>query len=187
MSSIERSLIRYVALALGDEWEVRPTGGSLADEFARPFCRVGAATVATTTPIGARQTETRQTFSIVAFPTVAATPEASELEAARVENLLTIAFVRGIDPALSARGRAHPLRVPLFDYSGVAWGQPVGDDARLGVARVIEPPTASSAADPADARVFVVALDVRLSWTQSIAEPLTGELVQAVPSHGEVV
>jgi hypothetical protein len=186
VSSVERSLIRYVALALGDEWEVRPTGGSPADEFARPFCRVGPSTPATSTPHGARHLLLRQSFAAVAFPAVGQTPEASALEASRVERLLLLAFAQGIDPAAysSRSGRAHPLRVPLFDYAGVPWGVPVPEDARAGFARVIDGPEVQAAADGADPRMFVVALDFRLEWSQYIGRDLSGPVLQSVTARG---
>lgn len=187
MTSVQRSMLRYLAAALGDEWEVRPTGGSPADEFGRPFVRVGPSTPESSLPLGARHVELRQSFAAVAFPVIAESAEGSALEAARVSRVLLLAFAQGVDEASfgTRSGRAHPLRVPLFDYSGVPLGVPVPEDRRTGYARVLEGPDVDSAADPADPRAFVVTLDVRLSWTQAIGRQLGGQAVEHVTVGGE--
>ena len=174
-----RSLTRYVALALED-FEVRfaiEEGG-----FQRPFARVAAATPVHSAAHGARHIELHQAFSITAYPTRGINEESSLLEAARVERLLLVAFARGIDQvSYSARSqRAHPMRVPLFDYTGIGLREAATDLDRIGYLRVLDPPALASSADPALDSAFVVTCDLRVGWTESVAPPPTGEIVVGV-------
>lgn len=188
MTSLERSLQRYLALALGEEWEIAATGGDQGEVFAPPFARVGPSTPATSSPIGARAIELRQSFSVVCFPVPAVTAEASALEASRVERRLLLALAQGVDEAaFSTRsGRCHPLRVPLYDYADVPLGEPVDPDARAGFARIIEGPDVQAAGDPSSPTTFVVVADFRLSWTQAIGREVPGPVLQSVHPRGEV-
>jgi hypothetical protein len=173
-----RSLARYVALALGEDFEVRfaPDEGA----FARPCARVTEATPANSTPHGARHRDLRQTCSVVAFPTEGITAESSLIEAKRVERLLLDAFAKGIDAASFRNGRAHPMRVPLFDYSGVGLREAATDAERIGFMRVVEPPALSTYPDPSDERLYVVTCDVRLGWSECIGVAHDGPLVERV-------
>jgi hypothetical protein len=149
LPNVLRSLARYVALALGNEVEVR---WSLSEgTFRRPWARVTEA---------------------------AMSDEAAIVEASIVETKLSRAFTVGVDPALQARSRAHPLRVPLYSYEGVGLRDPATQ--RLGGARVVGEPSVSRRPDLADDRAYVVACDVRLSWGEGIGVPITGQLVERV-------
>lgn len=107
-----RSLKRYVALALGDEWEVRT---SLQEgSFERPSALVKSATGAADTSMhGQGVIEMVEPFVIYLYPEVGDSVDASLVLAGRAQQLLQDAFLFGVD-----RGRA--LRVPFYDYDDVA-------------------------------------------------------------------
>lgn len=103
-----RSLKRYLAFALGDEWEVR-----LWDEpgeFSYPFARVervGAPTYAMPCP---DWTEVAQTFAVHAYVEPSSSANDAILAAASLEDLLYAAFYNTTVPA----------RVPIFDYKHIS-------------------------------------------------------------------
>jgi hypothetical protein len=177
--NVTRSLARYVALALAD-FEVRFAADEASLE--RPFALVTEATPANSTPHGARHREVRQSFTVVAYPLEGINAESSMIEAKRVERLLLDAFAKGIDPVGFRRGtgRAHPMRVPLVHYTDVGVREAATDAERTGFMRVVEPPAVSVFADPSDDRVYIVACDVRLAWSEYVGVPVEGALVERV-------
>jgi hypothetical protein len=187
--NVARSLARYASVSLGPEWEVRWADGDDEGTFARPFARVAPSTGLTSTAIGAHHREARQTWTVLAYATLAISQESATIEAARVEALLIRALTQGIDPAgmSTYSRRVHPLRIPYFDYTDVPVGQPAGDDQRLGWLRVVEPPSIASYPDPGDDRAMVVSAEARLSWVESVQQPATGQpVVQIVGARPEV-
>lgn len=179
MTSQVRSLARYLSLALPDV-EVR-WGDDL--DFARPFARVSTATGITSVPIGARCVERKQTYSTIVFPVQGLNQESSLIEASRVEGLLLAAIAQGIDTAAWREGRAHPLRVPLYDYAGVPLRVAVTEERRDGWMRVIESPEFEIVPDPSESGGLAVVCDLRLAWTESIAVPIPGPLVARVAAE----
>lgn len=175
-----RSLTRTTAQALGGEWEVT-FAGSEAGTFQRPYCGVVPSTDERAIPHGARHLEIRRGFALAAYPVAGLSAEASRMEAERVKGLLRRAFAQGIDTASFARGRAHPLRLPLWDYGALGLFAPATDANRIGFMRVVEPPAFS--AFPDDSGAFVVTCDLRLAWGETIAIPNTRPIVRAVRSE----
>jgi len=175
--NVIRSMVRYCSEALGDEWEVRM---AIDESFGRPFARVTPATPVASTPHGPAHRDLRQTISIVAFPTEGINAESSAFEAARVERLLLDAFTKGIDaPSFSSRSqRAHPMRVPLFDYENV--GLRDAAITRIGYLKVTDPPAVSYFPDPSSTDSYVVTADIRVGWNESVAPPPSGPLTQTV-------
>jgi hypothetical protein len=174
-----RSINRYVAQALGDDFEVR----FAVDEanFERPFARVKESTPMTSTPHGARHRDLRQTFSIVAFPLEGLNAESSLVQAKRVETLLLDAFTgRGLDTASYRNGRGHPHRIPLYDYSGLGLREAATDGERVGYLRVIEPLSMSTFSDPADDRLYIVACNLRCGWSEYVGVPIDAPSVERV-------
>lgn len=101
-----RSLIRYTALMLGPEWEVRPWGTE--GEFKFPFARVAvvAPPVVTTGP--AHRNDMAMTVAIHAYPKPGSTPDESIMEVERVKELLH----RGIEIGFGYSDKlAPPARV----------------------------------------------------------------------------
>lgn len=167
-----RSLKKYVALSLGSEWEVR-----LTDEegvFKRPFCRVGAIpTGARTRMEGSRHMRTSQRFSLVAYPKETTTADEARMEAARVEELFILAFARGTHtPSFApSRGRAHPMRVPLYDYDDIALNEPATEDDRgpSDFLIVSDDPSIGSLKDDEDDLLWAVTVDIAMWWSRSVA------------------
>lgn len=174
--SVIRSLTRYVAMALAD-FEVRSAGEE--GTFERPFAAVVQATDTRAIALGARAVEVRAGFSVTAYPLPGISREASEWEAHRVQRLLFEAFAVGIDPASFAKGRAHPQRIPLWDYAGVPLFEPAPAAPRIGYLRLVEPPAFTTFPD-AGADTFTVACDLRVSWSEGTAIPEAGRLVATV-------
>ena len=165
-----RSLKRYAALVLGDEWEVR-----LWDEpgkFAFPFARV--AKVGPTLMTGPKiHTDVVQPFALHCYPPPDDSLEVAVLQAEQVEEILYIGFREGVSGG-------YPMRVPLFDY-GMVPGEGAG---AVAVAREphdylrVEDFSVNRLADPTDERLISVVCDVRCGWRRS---PLaTGNVVQDV-------
>ena len=154
-----RSVKRYVAVALGDNWEVRLSRDEGA--FARPFARVWQVAGTTYPRTGGRWVaDMVQPFVIAAYPAPGRDAEQSMLFAQKTENDLYRAFRVGV-----ADGRA--LRVPLYNYYRVEdWEQ--GTWYPRAFMRV-EDLSTQPFPDPDDIRLWTVVCDVRLAWRR-IAE-----------------
>lgn len=112
---------KYVAVALGDGWEVRlmqDRGEIIEGQPVAVVMLVGDAI-----PGGgsARFMEYTQPFVVHCYPVTPATTTAAVIQASRVQEMLEWAFrVHGV-------GLGFPSRVPLFDYSAVA--DPLTEDS----------------------------------------------------------
>lgn len=191
-----RSLKKYVAASLGAEWEVR-----LEDEdgaFDRPFARVNPTDRATITMQGAYVRDYAQPFAVVCYTEPKLTPAEAGLEAGRVEELLITAFTvgthqasfgvaRGFLDATHMFGRAHPMRVPLYDYDGVALTEAVSEDARdaRDFMRITNPPVVGRIDDPNDPLTYVVTANIQMSWSRVAAVLSDGMSVESVRIEGE--
>lgn len=154
-----RSLKRYVAVALGDEWEVRLSREEGA--FARPFARVWQV-AGTTYPLtgGRWLADMTQPFVIVAYPLPGRDPDQALMFAQKVENMLYTAFRVGVE-------NGRPLRVPLYNYYRVkSWD--AGEWYPRAFMRVNDLST-QPFPDPDENTLWTVTCDVRLTWRR-IAE-----------------
>lgn len=156
-----RSVKRYVAVALGDDWEVRLSREEGA--FARPFARVWAVAGSSYPLTGGRWlADLTQPFVIVAYPERGRDPDEALLKAQKVENLLYRAFRVGVE-----NGRA--MRVPLYNYYRVKhWD--AGSWYPRAFMRVNDLST-QPFPDPDDNKLWSVVCDVRLAWRR-VAETL---------------
>jgi hypothetical protein len=184
-----RSMAKYVALALGDPWEVRLA--VMEGDWIRPLARVTPSTAISTVPIGAHHVEWRLSFAIVAFPALTLDAESGAVEAAGVADSLVRAFAGpgAHTPAYSARsGRGHPRRVPLWNFTGVPLTQAAPESARdpRDFARLLEGPNVQTAPDPNDDAAFVVTCDVRLSWTRAISVGFPQPIAETVGASPKV-
>lgn len=166
------SVKRHVAIALGDEWEVRIPG---EEEFAfeRPFARVGRA--GQTTIVQAtnfRFSKNTQALVVSVFPRVKATAEDSLLEAGSVEDILYSAFWQRVD-------LGHPARIPLFDYDGI--GTERGSQRRHPSDYLrVEDFSVSATQDATDAKLITVTADLRVAWLRQGAVPSQERTVERV-------
>jgi hypothetical protein len=179
---MELSMKRYMALALGGEWEVR-----LADEggtFTPPFALVEAlADAVYDGPVV--HTDVTQPVTITCYPEPQQTVRESRLVAEGVRDLLYEAFRVGVD-------LGRPMRVPLYDYAGKEPGEP--SDARhpSDYLRLLSF-SARLLPDTVDSRRIAVVSDVRVTWRRRgrvsfgklveevhIAEQVSGHTVREV-------
>jgi hypothetical protein len=156
-----RSVKRYVAVALGDDWEVRISREEGA--FARPFARVWQV-AGTTYPLtgGRWVADMVQPFVVAAYPEQGRNPDEALLKAQRVENCLYRAFRVGVE-----NGRA--MRVPLYNYYHTKnWDQGVWYPRAF--MRVNDLST-QPFVDPDEDTLWAVMCDVRLAWRR-VAETI---------------
>lgn len=181
-----RSFKKYVAELVIPEYEVRLSSEEGAWE--RPFCRVAWTTPATWAAHGARQAEARRTMQIVAWPLESDSPDEARVAA----EALNERFVQGLsfglhEPSFNApHARRHPLRIPIYDYTGVPLDGVVDADARAvtDFARIPEPPSVGDIDDPNTDLSRIVIADIRVAWTRSTAIEPPGPLTQSVPLVG---
>lgn len=149
-----RSLKRYVAVALGNAWEVRMAREEGA--FERPFARVTPASAAIYPSLGVRfVADITQPFVVLAYPLAGDTPDEALLLAQEAENALFRAFLAGVE-------YGHPLRVPFFHYTGKDLGEG-GLWAPRDYMRASNVST-NLIADNENSRLYAVSCDVRLAW-----------------------
>ncbi len=117
-----------------------------------------SATAKTSTPRGPRFAELRQSFSVVCYPVGSISPDATRWEAARVERPLRERFTL----------RATPHRIKHYDYIGLSLYAAAPTD-HVGYLRVAEPVTFTTFPDAEG--LFTIAVDLRLAWSEAIAQP----------------
>lgn len=156
-----RSLSRYMALTLGDEWEVR-----LWDQegtYRTPFARVAEAGDMILDG-GPFHYDVTQPFTVHCYPDYpdGGTTEQSRMIANETIEKLTHGLRVGV-------GAGHPERIPFYNYNGVPLDG-TGSDARgehdylrvvrgsLSVGRI---------PDPTDDRWITVVVNMRLTWRRA--------------------
>lgn len=185
-----RSVARYVAVAVGDDWEVRPS--QERGVFNRPYARI--AQVPSLQMVTQRWDVSKllTTFNILLYPALGADADASHLEAMRVADVMWTAFAGpGVGspvvrtPVDSHRGR--PYRVPLYDYDGIALGEPADETRRdpRDFLHVEAAPEIQTFIDPQEERAYTLAANIRMSWLRSAAVPSGAPTVQTVTSGAQ--
>lgn len=181
-----RSAKKYLSEFVVPDYEVRLSSEEGAWE--RPFIRV--AWVTPTLPrmlSGGRQVETRRTLSIVGWPEEVTEDDGPGAAVERAEALveaLTLGFMQGLhtESWVPERGRAHPLRVPIWNYAGKALDEPADDGDRVpqDFASIVEEPSVGTIRDPNTDLSLLVTCDLRLRWTRSVAIVDTSPVVETV-------
>jgi hypothetical protein len=172
-----RSLKRYTAEVLPDEWEVR-----LAEEqaaFERPFALVG--------PAGpelyrgpAHTADVVFPCAINLYPEKGSTPEEALIWALETSEFIYQGFRMGV-------GYGGPMRVPLWDYNGVALNEVSTEGLRLqgdddhwhGDYMRVDDLSVNRVKDPDEPTLYTVAVDVRLGWRRVGRLPSAGEIPTA--------
>lgn len=150
-----RSVKKYLAEALGQEWEVR----LWTDEgsFAPPIARIATTTAAS---YDSRRvfTDIVQALQIHCYLAPARSTSAALIAARSVAQQLVTAIELGV-------GLAWPRRIPLYDYDGVPEDE--GSDARntYDFLRVLDF-SVNSVQDNDDPNVVIVVADLRVAWSQ---------------------
>lgn len=191
-----RSMKRYVALALGPDWEVRLS--SEKGTFNRPYARVALVPSMEFSTVRLPQTQIIASFTITALPVPGVTADESQVEAMRVADLLWSAFsgpgVQGVGkPAMRVpldSNRPYTNRVPLYDYTGVPLtgaSAAVDETARSpnDFLRVVSPPNVVPMPDPASELLWAIAANIRMSWLRSAAVPSTASTTTSVTSGAQ--
>lgn len=116
-----RSLQRYVALALGSAWEVRPDKEPGTQEY--PYASVTASTPAVIS--GSQYINDRsQGFQVAAFAGPAESVGDAQVVAYQTQEVFDLAITRGVD-------LGRPYRIPLYDYAGLVLDDSASDGAEL--------------------------------------------------------
>ena len=151
-----RSLKRYLAIALGSEWEVR----MWTDEgsFKPPIARVAESTPAIYSSKRV-QTDIVMGMQVHCFTAPAASASAAMVQAREVKQLLVTAFELGVD-------LARPRRIPLYDYDGLDESEPSTKRSYYDFLRV-QDLSLNVAQDTDDPNVVVVVADLRIAWSQA--------------------
>lgn len=148
-----RSVKRYLAIALGEEYEVRldREEGSIT----LPMASV-ALTGPATTEGPAWEKLVTQPLSIYVTPVPATSGEEALGLAAEIETVLYEAIAIGVD-------EGRPNRIPLYDYEGVTFDE--GSEARPGpdYLRVVDF-SITNVPDQDDTRRLTVTADLRVQW-----------------------
>jgi hypothetical protein len=151
-----RSVARYVAVVLGDLWEVRlwAERGTLAYPFVRvqtvgPAARSGPALYYAMT----------QALSIECYPEPTGDTELSILAATDVCDALILAF------AAQGVGEGRGLRIPLYDYDGVELTDPSTERDSHDFLRLVDFSTRTLVDVEDSTRVAAIA-DARVQWTR---------------------
>lgn len=165
-----RSLKRYVATIVGEEWEVRLPDE--AETFTRPFARVMPAGPLNPLPGSQWIANVSRPFVVLLYPKLGDTAEETGLAAMRVEDAVFRGFRAGV-----AEGR--PLRVPMYDYEGVPTVEGSVARHRSDFMRVTDLSVEARQA-PDDPNLWVVVTEIRLEWARTAAVVSGGKVVESV-------
>lgn len=150
------SVKRYMALALGPEWEVR----LWSDEgsFKPPLARVAESAP---TQYDSRRvaTDLTQALQVHCYQHPAETATLALRDARAVEEKLTVAVEVGVD-------LAWPRRIPLYDYEGKGPGEPSNDRNTYDFVRVVDF-SVNHVQDGDDPTIVVVVADIRVRWSRA--------------------
>lgn len=171
-------ILRSIGRLVADVLPGYEVGWFVEESSQRPCATVVQSTPVASIPFGSRHAELVAGFAVVALPARADDPAASAHEAGRVAEALLLSLTRGQDAALVRGDRAHPARLPVWDYSDV--GPSEGSARRAGVAR-IEAPAVQVTPDPREPRAYLVTCDLRAEWSRSVAVADPRPLVGSVP------
>lgn len=166
-----RSFKKYVAERVLTEYEVRLSSEEGAWE--RPFCRVAWTTPVALIAHGARVLECRRTMQVVCWPVQSETPDEARLVGEGLTEELTRAFAIGLHPTSYSGSRAHPFRVPIYDYQGKGALDVTleTDRAANDFAWLPEQPNVGDIDDPNTDLSRLVIADFRVKWMRSTAVP----------------
>lgn len=148
-----RSVKRYLAIALGDDWEVRLDREEGA--ITLPFASV-AFSGQTLVSGPAHETLLTQPMSLYLTPVPGKDGIEAQMLAAEIEDILYEAFRVGVD-------EGRPMRIPLYDYAGVPTD--MGSTARPGPDFLrITDLSMNQSADDDDTRRVTITVDLRVTW-----------------------
>lgn len=156
--SVHLSLLEYMAHVLPGEYDVQPVR---REPQARPLC--------VCQPVGPRPSsgtaylrEYVQPFEVLIYPLGAdGDPWAAQSQAMATRELVGRAFDSG---AGAGRNRGYALRVPLFDFEGVADDEALPDDRLPVDYLVLQSLAVDARQDPEQDDLWTVMVDFRVNW-----------------------
>lgn len=175
-----RSVKKYVAELVLPAYEVRLTSEEGAWE--RPFVRVAWSTPMGLRTLGKTQVECRRTLNLVVWPLEDAAPDVAKITAEGVVERMTVAFAMGLHtPSYRASSnRAHPRRIPIYDYAGIAANKLATVRAATDFASIVEEPDVGDIEDPNTENSRLIVVNLRLRWTRSVGVATPGAAVVGV-------
>lgn len=161
-----RSTKRYVALALGPDWEVR-----LAVEkgtFNRPQAQIIQIPSVQTFTESWHVTRIQTVHQVMAYPAAGQTAEDSLANALDAVELLAEAYT---GPGV---GAGYTARVPLYDYAGIPLLGPESaalesDRKYNDFMKLEQPPNFTPYQDPQDEMLWSVMGNITMSWLRNAA------------------
>lgn len=177
-----RSTKRYVAIALGDTWEVR-----LAVEkgtFNRPYAQIFQIPSIQPFTESWHVTRIQTVHQVMAYPAPGATAEESLANVLDAVELLAEAYT---GPGV---GMGYTARIPLYDYAGVPVTGPqsgVLETARKynDFMKLEQPPNFTPYQDPQDELLWSVMGNITMSWLRNAAVRSGGNTAESVTAEYE--
>jgi hypothetical protein len=174
-----RSLNRYVALTLGDEWEVRLS--TEKGTFNRPYARVIQIPSVQYIVESFHNVKMQSVYQVMMFPKIGQNADESQMLALQAADQFWVAFAS--DFQLVGRGRNS--RIPLYDYSGIPMtgsdsGALESDRLYNDFMKLEQPPNITPYQDPADETLWSVMANITMSWTRSALLPSTAPTARAI-------
>lgn len=164
-----RSVKRYMAEALGPEWEVR----LWTDEgsFAPPIARVAEASP---TLYASRRvaTDITKALQVHCYQAPADSVTKGTLAAREVEQRLVTAIEVGV-------GLAWPRRIPLYDYDGVPDNEGSSERNTYDFLRVSDF-SVNLVHDTDEPTVVIVVADLRVAWSQPTTVDVAAQTVNSL-------
>jgi hypothetical protein len=184
-----RSLKRYVAIALGDDVEVRMSGEK--GVFHRPFAKVTQVPSVQMTVESWHTAKIIAAYQVTVFPVRKDSADESQQEVQRLAERLWVAFGGpGVGtPTLSRVAdptRGFPMRIPLYDYEAIAVRGPAAfateaDRDPRDFMKLEAPPALQLTQNDDDELLWSIAANIRMSWLRSAAVPSTASTTVSVP------
>lgn len=154
-----RSLRRWLGIVLPAPWDVRY---QKTEEMGRPAAVVLPAIPQANTG-SAYIRDVNQSYDLFVYPEgVEGDPAQSRQEAEQVKQTLDLAMTRGVK--IDTAYYSYCLRIPVFDYAGLAWNEPQPDSAVPYDFYPVSLWSVDVRVDPDDDTLFTVLGSCRLSW-----------------------
>lgn len=154
-----RSLRRWLGIVLPEPWDVRY---QKTEDMGRPSAVVLPAIPQSNTG-SAYIRDVNQSYDLFVYPDgIEGDPAQSRQQAERVKSDLDLAMTRGVKVADAYY--SYSMRIPIFDYDGIAWNQPQPDGAEPFDYYPVQQWSVETRPDPDDDTLFTVLCSLRLVW-----------------------
>lgn len=189
--SAHRSLLRYLSFILPAPWDVQPTR---AEPATRPMCvcqpLLAASVASQQRGSGERGwayiRDYQVPFEIMAYPPgVDGEPVGAYRLATQAYEALMRAFDTGRGSPVGTKDQGYSMRVPMYDWTGLAFDQDQPPDAQPFTYLVIGGLYGSVRQDPEQDDLYTVLIDLRASWADDgDTSRFDGNALQQIQSMG---